>query len=439
MAHDPNSDLSRALAALSVAQLWRAAGLRGEAPKKDGLVKSPFRDDKHASFSVFAQGKAFKDQASGEKGGLWQFAKLAWPNLPGRELAETLIGLSGVPRAERAPGRALSPEERRKAAATAEHEAERYLEREHERALAPGISAAAVPEWPGFVRERWIEGETCALAAAARLQKLACDRGWPVEWAEQLVVSGKLATPWLPWSGPDSREPKRGRACLVEMPVLADTEGAVGALRPVGYHQRFWIEGRKQWVYVPHRPKNPERCRDGFAAELAAWAQTQPADRSLVPALPFVLGSLEPRWICILEGQWDAITLAGSLGYFDDGWADRRVTFFGVRGASGLDVLLAYWGPWLRRWAPRVWLLCDADKAGRAWVERERAAVPGAIAVPTVAEKLQAAGAAAVKVSVLRAASAAEHGKDFNDWWRSVKPTREQMERWLRREGVLCG
>lgn len=441
MAHDPNSDLSRALAALSIAQLWRAAGLRGEPPKRDGLVQSPFRDDRHASFSVFAQGRAFKDQASGEKGGLWQFAKLAWPNLPSRELAQTLIALSGVPLNERTPGRVLSAEERRKAQAAALYAAERQIEREHERALSTKITAAALPEWPDFVRDRWIEGEACALEVPSRLQKLARDRGWPLEWVEQLVVAGKLATPWLPWSGPDAAAPKRGRACLVEMPVLADAECAVGSLRPVGYHQRFWIDGRKQWVYVPSRPKNPERCREGFSAQLLAWAQTQPEDRSLVPALPFVLGSLEPRWVCILEGQWDAITLAGAVGFFEDSWCSsgNGVTFFGVRGASGIDVLLAYWGPWFRRWAPRVWVLADADKAGRAWIERERAAVPGAPALPTVAEKLRAAGASSVKVSVLRAAAAAEHGKDFNDWWRSVKPTREQMERWLRREGVLCG
>lgn len=438
MAHDPNSDLTRALAALSIAQLWRSASLRGEAPKRDGLVQSPFRDDKHASFSVFAQGKAFKDQASGEKGGLWQFSLLAWPNLPKRELAELLIELSGVPRNEREPGRALSAEERRKAAAAATAQAERHIEREHERALSPRVCPVSLPEWPDFVRERWLEGEACVLGEWARMRKLATDRGWPVEWAEQLVVSGKLAQPWLPWSGPDSFAPKRGRACLVEMPVLADTAGAVGSLRPVGYHQRFWLEGRKQWVYVPSRPKHPERCQ-GFTAELAEWAETQPADRSLVPALPFFLGSLEPTLVCVLEGQWDAITLAGALGYFDDCWEGRRVAFLGVRGASGLDVLLAYWGPWLRRWAPRVWLLADADKAGRSWIERERPAVPGGVAMPTAAEKLHAAGASAVKVSVLRPATAAEHGKDFNDWWRSVQPTREQMERWLRREGVLCG
>lgn len=434
MAHDPNSDLSRALEALTLAQLWREAGLRGQPPARDGAVVSPFREDRKASFSVFAQGTRWRDHATGESGGAWAFAQRCWPNDSRGELADRLIAISGVPRS--APRSRLSAEQWKAKQTIERAAAEHRVAHEREAELAKRRPADEVPLWPDFVRERWIEGENAVLADRARLTKLATDRGWPVDWAEQLVVAGKLAAPWLPWSGPECREPRRGRACLVERPLVA-ADGAVAECVPVGYHQRFWADGAKQWVYVPHRPRESEWRREGFAAQLEDYAATQPDTRSLVPALPFFLGSLEPEWVCITEGQWDAITLAGAVGYFEDAWAERRVAWLGVRGASGMEVLLAYWGAWLARWRPRVWLLCDADAAGRKWIERGRSGVPGGVAPPTISERIEAAGARAVKVSVLRPAAAAAHGKDFNDWWRSVKPTRAQIENWLRTQGVL--
>lgn len=434
MSHDPNSDLSRAIAALSIAQLWRAAGLRGQPPSRDGAVASPFREDKKASFSIFGQGARWRDHATEEGGGVWAFAQQCWPHDPKAEIAERLIALSGVPR--NAPQSRLSSEQWKTKATIERDAAAHRVAQEREAALARRGSAAEIPEWPDFVRDRWIEGESAVLEDRARLTKLATDRGWPIDWAEQLVVAGKLASPWLPWSGPECREPRRGRACLVEQPRLSG-DGSVAECVPVGYHQRFWIDGAKQWVYVPHRPKESAWRREGFAAQLEDYAATQPEDRSLVPALPFFLGSLEPEWVCITEGQWDAITLAGAVGYFDDSWGDRRVAFFGVRGVSGIEVLLTYWSAWLAQWRPRVWLLCDADNAGRKWRERDRSGVPGGVAPPTLAERLEAAGARSVKVSVLRSAAVAETGKDFNDWWRVVRPTRWQIENWLKNQGVF--
>jgi DNA primase len=59
---------------ITIADAWSMLGLSGE-PKPS--CKSPFREEKSPSFSVHADGRAFKDHATGEGGDVVEFIRLA--------------------------------------------------------------------------------------------------------------------------------------------------------------------------------------------------------------------------------------------------------------------------------------------------------------------------------------------------------------------------
>ena len=66
--------LDAAKARVSIPDAWRALGLPGE-PRR--ACCSPFREDKHPSFSIFADGRGWHDFATGEKGDVVSFVKRA--------------------------------------------------------------------------------------------------------------------------------------------------------------------------------------------------------------------------------------------------------------------------------------------------------------------------------------------------------------------------
>ena len=66
--------LDAAKARVTIADAWHALGLPGE-PRR--ACCSPFREDKHPSFSIFADGRGWKDFATGEAGDLVSFVKRA--------------------------------------------------------------------------------------------------------------------------------------------------------------------------------------------------------------------------------------------------------------------------------------------------------------------------------------------------------------------------
>ncbi len=61
-------------ARLSIPEAWRLLNLPGEPGKS---CVSPFREDRHPSFSVFAEGRRFRDHASGDSGTVIDFIQLA--------------------------------------------------------------------------------------------------------------------------------------------------------------------------------------------------------------------------------------------------------------------------------------------------------------------------------------------------------------------------
>lgn len=60
----------------TIPELWVMLGLSGE-PKGHGNMRSPFRDERTASFSIHDDGKAWKDHGTGEGGDGVEFARAA--------------------------------------------------------------------------------------------------------------------------------------------------------------------------------------------------------------------------------------------------------------------------------------------------------------------------------------------------------------------------
>ncbi|HYC63734.1 MAG TPA: hypothetical protein VEC14_03300 [Reyranellaceae bacterium] len=471
MAGATNSDFSRALEALTISTLWRAAGLPGPIPTKDGIVKSPFREERTGSFSIGGGGKVWKDHGSGASGGLKDFARLAWPNLSDDDLRERIIEASGVLR-NAAPGRrpdqdgvaiaagvagAAAPVDPRliKAARTIERNAaarraEQAIYDEREAELRPTMpeGRAFIPGWPECVSERYAEGWEHMRTDRKVVEALAAARGWPVAWADEIHARELVSYAWERWSTAGERWARRQKAFRVDYPLFVGVGPALQVtLQPVGYHQRFFTPARgdkperKGWIYVPSFPKEQARSEleraileVGRERGLKSDPKTGERDQ-FIPPLPFVMGELErPRVVVLLEGQWDAITFFGACGWFHDTATPPPVAVFGIRGAQGMEPFLLYWRRWLHQHAPLAWLIADNDAAGGTWRDAP-AAETGQLAPPSLAEKLKAAGCSDVKVSWLKPGP---WGKDFNDYYRAATPSPEKMYRWMDRIGVLA-
>jgi len=311
----------------------------------------------------------------------------------------------------------------------AAREAKLRLYEARARALHPSVQRPLPPLWPACVERRFWEGCDGLHRDRKATALLAESRGWPVEWVDELSGSGLMSYPALPWSQ------TRGVAFAVTAPDV-DARGCM-RLRTVGYHQRFFVPGRdgapghKSWIYVPWVPEEKaDRELRGYMAELAVVAQERGCERgtAMVPALPFVLGSLTTaNMVGVVEGEWDAVTFFGACGGFLDCY-DGRLAVFGIRGASGTDALLGYYQTWLTMTAPMVLVLADNDKAGRAWIGDNKANA-GQPRPVTFAEQLKRAGCSKVVLGVLRADAGL--GKDFNDYFKTARPSPQDMAAWL--------
>ena len=72
---DPSPDIfSLAKERYTIPEIWKALGFEGS-PKTS--CKSPFREDKNASFSIFEDGRKWKDHATEQGGDVVEFVKLA--------------------------------------------------------------------------------------------------------------------------------------------------------------------------------------------------------------------------------------------------------------------------------------------------------------------------------------------------------------------------
>ena len=366
--------LEEAFASLTLADVWELAPNPNgtPCPMRDGVVKSPFRlDKKGASFSVSKGLKVFKDHADeAQKGGVWNFVALCFPEWSKQQLARKLIELAGGDPDQK------DPNAQRKSAQEWKAEKEKAIEKARtdwvraQLGLDEIAGELLLPAPKPVAR-----GYELALERAADnnwQEDLATERGWPIEWVAGLVSLGRMGA---------------GRKLQPEFSVEKYCH-KLGAWSLCGVHSRWCDDdGRKMWSYRPN----------------IKW------DKQATVALPFVLGSVKaPVWV-ITEGQWDAATIFGMIGGYSD-YPELQAAVFGIRGASGVGVFMSHYAPLLRRIKPVIVLIPDADDAAKGWTE-DRRAHAGALPVWSFAHKLREI----FKIEV-RWMKCTAH-KDINDWW----------------------
>jgi hypothetical protein len=467
---DCNRVFEDAKARLYVADVWDLAPYQHEgAPTRDGMFWSPFRPQGDGkTFSVSKQGRVFKDFARDEcKGDVVSFIRLCWPDREFKEIRREVLRRAGLqepsfPRDEVAAEKKQDPKERIREERENRLQWERdqkVKRKKFERDVArrrelPGHRAVR-HAWPSEVEGRWRDGVAWAGGRPDLMEKLCARRGWPEEWAYALGDLGKLSFPVLPWQDADWEHAKHFVAFLVE--ALDPHQG--DRLVPVGYHQKFYEpkEGIKGFVFVPYAPDTRGKVRSDLQRACVAWAQAEKLGRydergqwravdkagevapgdapALTPPLPFVLGDVaDPAGVdlvVVMEGQWDALTLWGAMGYLHPDGLDcgLNTVIFGVRGATNWPVFLSYWRTWLRGYSGRVLMVPDPDAAGQRWIEP--AADRNEPPEPTFMEMLQRLGLHVVGQSPKLG------GPDFNDTFKSWQPDVSTVMRWLRQIDVL--
>lgn len=379
--------LNEAFSRLDLLQVGRALGV----DLKVGVQSRP-GDEKESkpSFSVFIgrDGKlAFKDQARGNGGGVWQLVQLLRPEWSKKEVAEWLIVQAGL---DPADGK-VSDRQRR-----ADFTRQRTeVARAHFKELDNLERLPALDEWPSVVKGRYASGWGENFTAERR-QHLADERGWPVEWVDTLVADGKLSDPLCAWFDRGSKGAQRGFAFLVQRP------GRDGQLVSVGYHQRFRRSDGRAWIFCPYTPrKEPKSLYQRKMMDLQV--STSP--------FPFVLGDPGASLWVVLEGQWDACSF-----YFLWMQACPEIPVFvvGIRGANGFGVFLSAWAEKMREVSPKVWAIGDNDVAGKGWNARKTAV--GEYGSWSFLDRLRHWAGSEPAFSSIPGGE----GFDLNDWLRSV-------------------
>lgn len=379
--------LGRALNSVSVLNVAQSLGHN----LRLGANHSPFREDKKPSFAVLHDGSSFKDFSTGDKGGCWNYLRLAKPDWPNAEIARHLIHLAGLSdnRSTKRPNKTQLREtnrRRRKAAF---------------KKLKQGFDLKQIedtPKWSKEISGYYREGNRFLENSPSTIAKLCESRAWPSSWGELLAEVGKWAYVKEPWSD------KRQVAFLVEKPILSE-DGRHCDMIPVGYHQRFYnINGGKQWVFVPYIPTEDKASGD--------FRTTLTQQRTRCRPYPFVVGKLcEPSIVVILEGQWDAITFWGAAGFFDEAPLCDKVCCFGLRGVESANNYLFKYGPWLKANNPKVLCIADNDTAGEAFhkdIKRDDGTV-----APSLSNRIQHLGVDHV------VGTNCDSVKDFNDAYRA--------------------
>ena len=337
------NQLEEAFSRLDLLQVAHALGVE----LKVGLQSRPGEEKEgKPSFSVFhgKDGLAFKDQARGNGGGVWQLVMLLRPEWSKKECAEWLIVQAGL---DPADGK-VSDRKRRDDFTKRRTEAARA----HFRELDKLETLPALKRWPDAVKARYASGWGDAFTRERR-EYLAESRGWPVEWVDALIDAGKLSDPLCPWFDVGGKGAQRGFAFLVQRPDRN------GRLCSVGYHQRFRGQDGHSWIFCPYIPRKAPKS-DLQRAMMADSMSTAP--------FPFVIGDPLARLWVILEGQWDASTF---YYLWQAACPEIPVFVVGVRGNNGTAVFLSTWAHTMQEFKPRVWAIADNDAAGKSWSERK--------------------------------------------------------------------
>lgn len=426
--------LEAALERLTVADVAAAAGRTLEfVAGGRGLCRSPFPEnhtngDRNPSFSIppDSNGRGWVNHAGRgrfkQKGGVWDFARECRPEATDGDIASWLVEIAGTGDLGGASDRPKESFAERRKRQEAEH-SKRLAKLKTEGLKAPPL-ADAPPIIPLFIRQRY-EGKISDVLAAGK--KLSKARGWPVDWGVELVETGQVEYALLPWAKTDKM---RGWAFKCECP--ADISSGLGLpMVPVGYHQRFRMgkDEPPSWVYVPYAI-DYAKAKTPFQKELLDHRYSMEAKpgQTLVPPMPFVIGELDmPKLVIITEGQWDAVTMYGALGGFDDG-DPIPVCVFGLRGVGNPGALLSYWLPWLfrqklRRNISSLWIMADLDGPGRKLLEDT--AETGKVPRPSFRKVLE--HNTGLRVVGSFPPDMGGKVKDFNDWYKLAGLTVSEM------------
>lgn len=289
----PDLSLEEAKRRTTIVSAWRHLGLPNPPLGETGTVKSPFRKDRKASFSIYAKGRRWADKAEGIGGDVVNF--IEWTT--GRDFKEAkdmLLQWSGL---------------QNQAVYHSTHA------RVSPRPPKPQISGA-VP-LPEHIPDRELKVFGEGIAHLLNKPKLCTQidqwRHWPQGTTDILVEDNLI-------SGPLVRG-NRTIAFPVQVPFF-DHLGLLSTL-DVSFHAR-------------HKPQKGQRPSWSF----------HPTGRG---AWPFVLGGghiTNANHVHLCEGQWDAIALAAHQGWLahDTSWPDGTV-ILGTRGATSLSQLLDHWLP----------------------------------------------------------------------------------------------
>jgi len=277
--------------------------------------KSPFREERHPSFSVSGDGRLWNDFATGEGGDVVDFIAKA-KSIGKGDAARELIAMAGTggmrhwPRAQPVPFPPAPP--------------------------PPQREPEPPPEMPDDVWAVWQEGVQHLKDDPSTQRMIEQWRAWPEGTVAPLVDDEVMGKPLV--------HGKRGIGFVVQSPFINET-GLIG-VRHVGFHFR-------------HEPEGGARTR---------WSFHPPGGK--VPALPFVTGAgflPDATTIVVTEGQWDSLTLSAAAGWLahETAWPER-LTVFGIRGANNWRQLVTTWSPYWRKDA-RFVVFRDADPAGEKW------------------------------------------------------------------------
>lgn len=286
---------------------WKDEGFEG-LPSRCG--KSPFRDDHKPSFSVFADGTAWKDHATGESGDVFTFLQLA--HKCSFEEALALVR-SRVVRPTTDRSRIASKQKVKKAPST------RNKEADTPRAMPPAVE------------QLWNEGIEHLSKRPQDCEQIDKWRGYPIGTTNMLSESQLISCPVV--------HGKRGIAFAVHAP-------AASGLIQTGFH--FRVKATGKWQFLPNISQHGQ--------------STHP--------IPFILGHghlPNAQTIIITEGCWDAIAWAAWAGWLkhDAAWP-TGIIVMGILGATNWRFALEHF-TWPQ--TAHVLLIPDNDEAGNKWKE----------------------------------------------------------------------
>ncbi|MDB4474757.1 toprim domain-containing protein [Opitutaceae bacterium] len=311
----PDLLLEEAKRRTTITSAWRHLGLPNPPLRETGTVGSPFRKERKASFSIYADGRLWEDKANGEGGDVIAFIERVL-HCGFRDAKAVLMQSAGMPTS----GSFLSK-----------------VYPTHHKDEIPKTTAS--PErMPDHELKVFYEGIDHLIDRPELCHQVDQWRHWP-EGTTRIIAEDNLI------SCPKDRGNRRSIAFPVQVPFSGDLD--LLSTYDAGYHQR-------------HKPKPSEK---------AGWSYSH----KNIGSWPFVMGGGHialATSIHICEGQWDAIALAAHQGWLngDTTWPDRNVVF-GTRGAGSTRLLLEHW---LSK-APltaRMIIYPDADEAGDKATEK---------------------------------------------------------------------